>query len=173
MIKILTEPCETIYESLIDYAGQQCSTFSLIWQYDMKMNNSAHQIHQELIKFLESEQDVKSKWTAKDIKNEVFPKIRKFRVTTKSLSVLKKAPELYACPGRENKVSWRISKNRKPGLYSWISPALPEDLTFYTADGKVWLDSCSHEEDAFIESANLRFDEINSIVPGLDIESVK
>jgi hypothetical protein len=60
MIKILTEPCGKTYELLIDLAGHKCPSFSLVWPYDMKLDNSTDQIHQELIEFLESEQEIKS-----------------------------------------------------------------------------------------------------------------
>jgi hypothetical protein len=173
MIKILTEPCGKTYELLIDLAGRQCPNFSLVWPYDMKLDDSTDQIHQELIEFLESEQEIKNKWTAKDIENEVLPIVRKFRVTLRSLGVLKTAPELFACPDRENKVFWRKNKNRSPGLYSWISPALPEDLTFYSSDGDIWLSSISHEEEAYFESSNIVFKDITEKIPDLSIEAVE
>jgi hypothetical protein len=103
----------------------------------------------------------------------VFPLIRKYRVTQKSLRVLKRAPGLFACPDLENKVFWRKDKKRSPGLYSWISPTLPEDLTFYSSDGEIWFRSISHEEEAFFESSNILIKYIIEKIPDLSIEAVE
>jgi hypothetical protein len=170
MIKIISEPHGTIYKSLIDYAGQQCSSFSLVWPVNMKIDDSVNQIHHELIGFIESENEIVSEWQSMDDVDVQIPKLRKFVVNSKSLEVLVKAPMLFASPERENKVSWRIDKNRKPGLYSWISPALPEDLTFYTSSGDKWMFSISHEEEAYFNASFVSPDEIIQKIPGLNIE---
>ena len=170
MIKIISEPHGNIYKSLIDYAGQHCSTFSLVWHVNMKMDDSVHKIHHELIDFIESENEIASEWQAMDDVSVQNPIVRKFVVNSKSLEVLINAPRIFACPERENKVSWRIDKNRKPGLYSWISPALPEDLTFYTSAGEKWMMSISHEEEAYFNASIVYPDEITQNIPGLNIE---
>ncbi len=173
MIKISSEPRGNLYRSLIDYAGRQCSSFSLVWPVDMEIDDSVYQIHRELIDFIESEKEIKSEWQAMDVEDEVFPIFRKFVINSKSLGIIAEAPRLFACPARENKVSWRIDKNREPGLYSWITPALPEDLTFYTAAGEMWLMSIAHEEEAYFNASIAYPDEIIKNVPGLNVESDK
>lgn len=60
MIKIISEPRGSIYTALIKYAGKKCTSFSLIWPVDMKIDDSAYQIHQELIEFIESEGELGS-----------------------------------------------------------------------------------------------------------------
>lgn len=170
MIKIISEPIGSIYTALIKYAGKKCSSFSLVWPVDIKIDDSAYQIHQELIEFLESEEEIKSEWQAIDGKDEKNPILRKFVINSKSLDILIKAPNSFACPERENKASWRIDKNREPGLYSWITPALPEDLSFYTADGDKWLMSISHEEESYFNEAIVFPDEISRELPSLNIE---
>lgn len=170
MIKIISEPHGTIYESLIDYAGQQCSSFSLVWPVKMKIDDSVNQIHHELIDFIESENEIVSEWQTMDDVSAQNPILRKFAVNSKSLEVLKNAPRLFAYPERENKVFWRIDKNRKTGLYSWISPALPEDLSFYTAAGDKWMMSISHEEEAYFNPSIVSPDELTQNIPCLNIE---
>ena len=171
MIKIISEPCGKTYRSLIEYAEQQCSFFSLVWPVNMEIYDSANQIQQKLFDFMESEIEIKSEWKAVGVEDEKFPIKRKFVINPKSIAVLKDSPKLFACPERENKVSWRIEVNREPGLYSWITPALPEDLTFYTSAGDIWMTSTSHEEEANFNESIVNPDEIKKNLPELKIET--
>ncbi|WP_028580089.1 hypothetical protein [Desulfogranum japonicum] len=155
MIKLISEPVNKEYKKLIDFAASKCSAFSLVWKYDLALDESTKTIHELLKSHQVSEEIITSKWVTD--KKAIFPILRKFLINHESIKELKDIPAKFACPDRESKASWRIDSNRKPGLFSWVSPCLPEDLVFYSQQGEIWLEAVSHEEEFYMydsESAN-------------------
>jgi hypothetical protein len=171
MIKMLSEPIGYHYESLIDYVASLCPVFSLVWPYDMVLDESTIEIHKLLKEYQISEEVIENEWVSDP--NAVLPVLRKFKVIPDSIKILKEVPATFACPERESKVSWRIKENRKPGLYSWVSPCLPEDPIFYSNEGQIWFHSVSHEEEAFFLGERISVDEIINEIPFIILEKME
>jgi len=155
MMKVVSEPVNNDYKTLIDFAASTCSLFSLVWKYNQPLDESTKTILKLLKSHQISEEPIKNKWFTDN--KAIFPILRKFLIDHESLRVLKDGPAMFACPEREAKVIWRIDPQRKPGLFSWISPCLPENLVFYSQQGDVWLESVSDEEEFYVydsEAAN-------------------
>lgn len=165
---MISEPIGDNYESLIDFVASLCPVFSLVWPYDMPLEESTNEIHELFKKFQVSEKVVVNEWVTDA--NAVLPVLRKFKVTPDSIKFLKEIPAMFACPERESKVSWRIKKDRRPGLYSWVSPCLPEDPIFYSNEGQVWFHSVSHEEEAFFLDEKISVNEILTEIPFTKLE---
>lgn len=56
-----------------------------------------------------------------------------------------------------------------PRLYAWQHPEFPEDLTFYTEAGGVWLGSIAHEAQAWFEDDSLGEDDRNAVQAVLSV----
>ena len=54
-------------------------------------------------------------------------------------------------------------------VYSWVSPCLPEDVTFYSQNGEKWFYSLSHEEEAGFLSDKISTKEIKNALPAMKI----
>lgn len=161
MIKLISEPIANDYILFIDFVASRCSAFSLVWKYDMALDESTKTIFELLKGHQVSDEIIKNKWVTDN--NAVFPILRKYLIDHESLRILKDIPAMFACPEREFKVSWRIKSKRKPGLFSWVSPCLPEDLTFYSKEGNVWLESVSQEEEFYMYESEAVDDLLNQL----------
>ncbi len=53
-----------------------------------------------------------------------------------------------------NNESKEILKKHAEGLYSWVQPDLPEDLSFLKQDGTSWLINTAHESFSHVDSNN-------------------
>ncbi|MDH3347830.1 MAG: hypothetical protein OEM02_07000 [Desulfobulbaceae bacterium] len=73
MIKMLSEPIGDHYESLIDYVASLCPVFSLVWPYDMLLEESTNEIHASLKEFQISEKVIENEWVTDA--NAVLPNI--------------------------------------------------------------------------------------------------
>ena len=79
---------------------------------------------------------------------EHLASVRRYRLSINALAVLKESP----------------------GLYNWQAPSRPEDLVFYTSDGRPWLASIAHERDAFVYPSAIDVGELTAQVPGLKLK---
>ncbi len=143
-MKLISEPVGKDYKIFIEFVASRCSSFSLVWKYEMALDESTKTVYELLKGHQISEEIIRNKRLTDQ--KSAFPVLRQYLVDRESLRILKDSPAMFACPEREIKVSRRINTKRKPGLFSWISPCLPEDLSFYSRNGNVWLESVSHEE---------------------------
>jgi hypothetical protein len=145
IIDILTEPKGQTYASLIEFAGTRCVSFSLSWRKQFRFNQTAHRIADLLKPFLVSMVST-SEWPGTQLIGHGAI-LRRYRIADRSLKVL-------------GEVS---------GLYSWMSPELPEDLAFYSTSGECWLASISHERQAWFQDERLTLEEIRTRVPGIEV----
>ena len=53
------------------------------------------------------------------------------------------------------------------GLYDWVHPDLPEDLSFLRPDGSAWLTTIAHERDSFLSLDASEFATLVQRAPGL------
>lgn len=58
-----------------------------------------------------------------------------------------------------------LLRDRARGLFDWNMPDLPDDLSFWRADGTVWAGSTAHEKDAFIDISSEELDIVRAEFP--------
>ena len=57
------------------------------------------------------------------------------------------------------------------GLFEWIGPGFPEDLSILRADGSPWLVTISHERDAYLELRDWERATLTEHVPSLRLSA--
>jgi len=129
-LALLTEPRGEAYSQLLRLARKHCTTFSLVRRPKMRWAQEAENVLTHLSPFLEGEQLLKQ-WPGTTSAKPA--RVFRFTLTRESAAVLEVAQ----------------------GLFDWQQPYLPEDLAFYTAEGKVWMWSCAHERLAQWGSADI------------------
>ena len=55
------------------------------------------------------------------------------------------------------------------GLYEWLQPKLPEDLSFLCFDQRPWLTTISHERDSYLTMSEMELKSILDAVPQLEV----
>ena len=143
---IMSEPKAQTYIDLLNFAAARCESFSLVWACQGRFESSAYEIKHALKPFLLSNLRTDEWPGTKLIGHEAI--VRRYRVSDKSVKVL----------------------HRAGSLYSWLQPALPEDLAFYTSGERVWLASISHEHQAWFLDESLTTAEIYAYVPNIKIK---
>ena len=143
---IVSEPKAQTYIDLLNFAAARCESFSLVWACQGRFENSAYDIKRALQPFLVSNARTGEWPGTKLIGHEAI--VRRYRVSDKSVKLL----------------------HRAGSLYSWLQPALPEDLAFYTSGEVVWLASISHEHEAWFLDESLTTAEIYAYVPSIKIK---
>jgi hypothetical protein len=149
VIDIVAEPEGQTYVDLLDFAASRCESFSLVWRKQFELEQSAHQVAESLKPFLISDVRTDEWFGTKLIGHEAI--VRQYRTAGASIELL-------------------YSSN---GLYSWLEPKFPEDLTFYSSGNAGWLASLSHERDAWFLDESLTLDEIYRYVSGIEIRKHK
>lgn len=127
-IDVRQEPKGKAYRQLIALASEMCASFSLVWRDESKFAPSADEIACFLRPFLIKENRT-NEWPGTKVFDQLAS-VRHYRMSTGAVAVLE----------------------RVEGLYSWLGPALPEDLAFYTSDETLWLGSIAHERDAWFKA---------------------
>ena len=146
MVTLVDEPVGEVYDRLLDYAVRVRSQFSLVWRQQLKCAESAQTIARRLKPDLISEARTDA-WPGTQLLGHVAT-VRMYRLSAKALAVLRETPRLY----------------------DWRAPSHPEDLAFYTPDGRPWLGSIAHERDAFVDPSAIDVGELTAQVPGLKLE---
>jgi hypothetical protein len=59
---------------------------------------------------------------------------------------------------------------RASGLFAWVQPSLPEDLSILRDDGSAWLTTIAHERDAYLQIDTSELESLKSAIPGLRLE---
>ena len=142
---IVAEPKGQTYIDFLKFAASRCDSFSLVWRDQFKFEQSADDVKDSLKPFLISNIRTDDWPGTKLIGHEAI--VRRYRIEDEAVKTLQVAGSLY----------------------SWLQPNLPEDLAFYSSDGKVWVASISHEHEAWFMDASLLPAEIHAHVPGLKI----
>lgn len=146
MVTIVDEPAGEIYQELLDYALRARSQFSLVWREQLTFEKSAHVIAHRLGPDLVCEARTDT-WPGTQLLGHLAI-VRTYRLSPNALAVLTEAA----------------------GLYDWQAPSRPEDLAFYTSDGRPWLGSIAHERAAFVYPSAIDVGELMSQVPGLKLK---
>ena len=142
---ILSEPSGPVYRSLLAFAAQRSSLFSLVWRRQLAFDASADALATSLRPHLDNEKET-SEWPGTELLGHTAI-VRRYRLSPESTSLLASAESLYA----------------------WLAPQRPEDLAFYTSEGRCWLGSIAHERDAYVDLDPAEFELLRAAVPGLDI----
>jgi hypothetical protein len=145
MRNILSEPAGDVYRSLLVFAAQQSSLFSLVWRRQLKFDATANAIEAALRPDLESEKETRE-WPGTELIGHTAI-VRRYRLSTDSVAILASAERLYG----------------------WLAPERPEDLAFYREDSRCWLASIAHERDAYVDVDADELEALRAGVPGLRI----
>jgi hypothetical protein len=148
-LDILEEPTAETYRALLRFAAELGSHFSLVWRDQLRFGESALELERRLESACLHESRA-SEWPGTQLLGGLAT-IRTYRFSAVSREALSEVA----------------------GLYSWRAPALPEDLAFYTPDGRCWLGSTAHQRDAFVEPSVVDVRELVSRAPALKLGTAK
>lgn len=140
---IAVEPAGAAYAALIRFAEAEASTFSLAWRHQIKFDPGAHAIAKALRPSL-IRQQVTDTWPGTELLGHTAI-VRFYKVSPGARRVLEAVDRLYM----------------------WRAPGRPEDLAFYRPDGRWWLASIAHEQQAFIDADAIDGSRLLAAVPGL------
>lgn len=152
---ILKEPEGKTYSDLIRFGAQYCSSFSLVWgdQHVSMMQNrgnyGAQLIENKLKPYLIKE-EYTNKWPGTELLGHKA-KVRFYQFNRETVRILQEVESLY----------------------NWSWPNKPEDLAFYSKNGKCVLGSIAHEGDSFIYSDEIPLETIKKEIPELEIKIIK
>ena len=143
MIKLTSEPIGGEYRKFIQFVAHRCTTFSLIWKYDRALAPSTKTIYDLLKGHQISEEIIRNKELAD--KGGPSQVLRRYLLDRESMRILQDGPAMFARPELEVQAVGKMDVDRSTGLFSWMSPCLPENLTFYGGAGNIWLETVSTE----------------------------
>lgn len=115
------------YAAMLDMARRHSLAFSLVWRDDMSYGPRADSLLRGLSPYLCYEHHTHEWRGTTLLQGRAW--VRWFRATEESLALIA----------------------RPESLFAWRGPGLPEDLAFYTEDGRGWLGSTAHEGLAWID----------------------
>jgi hypothetical protein len=144
-IDITSEPRGNTYEALIDYLGNRCPIFSLVWREQLLFDDSARMIADQLRPVLIREQRT-DEWPGTRLL-EHMATVRYYKSTQDSLALLKK----------------------QSSLFSWIASSMPEDLAFYNESETCAFGSISYEKDAWFNNKLFDAEDIKAKIPGIKL----
>jgi len=142
---IKKEPYGKSYESLLRFGQNNCASFSLVWRDQLEFNESAKEIEEKLKPYLIKE-EYTNKWPGTEIYDSKA-KVRFYKFNSETIKILQEAKSLY----------------------NWLSPNMPEDLAFYSKNGKCILESVAHEKDSLIYLEEISFKTMKKEIPELEI----
>ena len=142
---VVGEPKGDTYRALLEFASRLGSRFSLVWREEGKPSEIAKEIVELLAPDLIAEART-DEWPGTRLLGDMAT-VRTYRLSENARAVLARAQ----------------------GLYDWLEP-LPEDLAFYTSDGRTWLGSIAHERVAFVCPSIVTVPELEASVRGLRLE---
>lgn len=149
MLEIVHEPRGATYEALIRFALSLRGTFSLVTRGKPLGANAEHDhVLDRLRPFLIEEMKVK-KWPGTRIHGGTAV-LHRYRGEPAALTVL---------------------VDTVGGLYDWVQVRRPEDLAFYDTEGRCWLETTTHEGDAFIHDELIDVTRLQKAVPQLTLRS--
>ena len=144
MISIKEEPLNESYRGLLKLAARYSCEFRLVTKLKtQKPGVHAAEVLDRLRPFLIDEKP-QSKWAGTTTLGDPVP-VARYRLEAASMAILEEAD----------------------GLYAWMLPDLPEDLSFYLADGSCFLSSTAHESEAMLRLGSVTTDEFERSVPGV------
>ena len=142
---VITEPAGATYRQLVAFAEAFSGSFSLVWRDQLSFDPSAADLKDVLRPFM-IRQTRSSEWPGTTLIGH-SAMVRTYRWSPDSAGTLAAADRLFA----------------------WHAPARPEDLAFYTPDGRCWLGSIAHESEAFIDLDATDLAALRLAVPALEL----
>ena len=132
------------YNKLIEYALKHCNRFAFVERKDMMANEKIRLAYiNELVAEIEDsliEIKEQSSWETNGLLNSTA----------------------YVFYYRLNETTKQFLQEKSQSLLGWISPYLPEDLTFYKGN-KVWLACNSHEGYFYCQEDLLAYEEFKRL----------
>jgi hypothetical protein len=142
---IVSEPKGESYDALVKFALSLGGTFSLVTRRKPLGANADHDdVLERLRPFLIEEKKVKS-----------WPGGRSGR----GLATLRR----YRC----DRAARAVLVEAVVGLYGWVQPSRPEDLAFYDTRGRCWLETTTHEGEAYVHDDLVAGTSLQRAVPQL------
>ncbi len=128
---IIPERESEVYPYLLDWASTNTASFHLVLRHGLEFDSEARDILREL------EADtitvrVTRTWAGTIAMDAA--RIVECRVSESSLSILRKAP----------------------GIFAWCYPQRPEDIAFFAADGRCVFNSVSHHQETWVCDPDLK-----------------
>lgn len=115
------------YRTLIELAFNNCDKFAFVKRRDMMADERlAMRYHNEIVKDIENsliEMKEQNEWEVTKLYDGTA----------------------YVFYYELNKQTKEFLQEKSDSLFGWLTPFLPEDLTFYNGN-QLWLASCSHEK---------------------------
>jgi len=143
MINLISDISNVQFKYLLKGLIQYSNCFQFIIREYNEKSGSVNRLLEKLAPFKQIEEEVRE-WPGTKLLGKSKATLFRYTLNDKSLAIL-------------------IDINK--GLYDWISPDLPEDLSFFDEGGGILFASITHESDAFVESKELYmralFDELN------------
>jgi hypothetical protein len=68
-----------------------------------------------------------------------------------------------------NEYTRAVLVSKIDGLYDWLEPDYPEDLSFYRSGAEPWLVTISHERDAYLNLSLEESKQVRKVIPQLGI----
>ena len=115
------------YSAMLDLARRHSLAFSLVWRDDTPYGPRARSLLRDLGPHLCYEHHARE-WRGTTLL-QAKAWVRWFRPTAEALALIA----------------------RPDALFAWRGPELPEDMAFYTRDGRGWLGSTAHEGLAWVD----------------------
>lgn len=108
----------------------------------------------------------------KDVLQKFLPFVLKTYKTNEWESTITKGPAATIYEVEINPQTIQLLTDCAESLYEWISPQLPEDLTF-VKNKYAWFYSCSHEKFAVLRARNPYYQQLIEKIDGMTIERVE
>ncbi len=142
---IIPERESEVYRHLLDWAEKHAASFHLVLRHGLEFDTGARDIIRELQADTLAVR-ITREWAGTTAMDAAC--VVECRISERSLSVLRKAP----------------------GIFAWCYPERPEDLALFTADGRCVFNSVSHHDEAWICDPDLK-EEIEMRLPQSLIET--
>ena len=151
-LSLRTPPTGQTYRGIIDLALSCCNQAVLVTRASIELDSSALAVLEQLQPYVIRKVAKATEWPGttlhcSDLVPDNTATVYYFRFCTQSASIL---------------------KDSVPELFSWRQPEYPEDLCLVRPDGRTWLVSIAHEEDACFTLTAEEVDALLSALPGLD-----
>lgn len=140
-----SEPQHIDYFNLLDFSLTMKGYAVLVSLSEKSLNSNGRQCLNDLKPFL-YDSSIASEWPGTKLYPGYSAYVYKFKIETHFIEIIK-----------------RYSN----GLYDWISPDLPEDLSFLRFDGNPWLINTVHEGDSYLNLTDEEYSKLLEMFPSL------
>ena len=122
------EPRGELYRSLIEVGRQFASRVILVVHPNLDLSDPAQAVLDRLQPWLESS-EVGTEWPGTMLLGGETARVDEYALAQESYQVIAEAAD---------------------HLYAWMQPELPEDLSLLRDNGRPWLVTIAHEQEAFL-----------------------